>query len=397
MLDIHFLLLLVGLILFSSVIFAKFTSKIGIPILIVFLFLGLLIDTGSFVEASVSNYSLIQSISIFALITIMFSGGLGTNFSQIKPIWKEGLSLASVGVIVTFLVVGLSVHYLFNMNLMISLLLGAMVSSTDAAAVFSIFKTQNMFVKNNLDNMLELESGTNDPVAYILVTSMIFLILHPSTPLINIVIDFVISLTVGCFGGYILGKIFSWILVNIELPLEGLYPVLLLAIAILSFAITEYFSGNGFLAVYMSGILIGNSKIKYKYTQLSFFEGFAWVMQIIMFVLLGAFTSIPELIDYFFPAIFIAGILIFIARPIAVLISLAPFKVGLRSKAFVSWAGVKGAIPIVFAFYPLVAQIPGATILFDVVMIITCISVLLQGSTLKWAAKKLNLLVDYGD
>lgn len=397
MLDIHFLLLLVGLILFASVMFAKFTSKIGVPMLVVFLFLGLLLDTENFVEASVSNYSLIQSISIFALITIMFSGGLGTDFSQIRPIWKEGLSLASFGVIITFLVVGLSVHYLFHIDLMISLLLGAMVSSTDAAAVFSIFKTQDMYVKNNLDNMLELESGTNDPVAYILVTSIIFLILHPQTAFIDIVIDFVVSLVFGAVGGYLLGKGFSWILTHVELPIEGLYPVLLLAVAILSFALTEYVHGNGFLAVYMSGILIGNSKIKYKYTQLSFFEGFAWVMQIIMFVLLGAFTTIPELTKFIFPSVIIAAILIFVARPIAVLISLAPFKVDLRSMAFVSWAGVKGAIPIVFAFYPLVSQIPGATFLFNTVMVITCASVILQGSTLKKVAKRLNLLIDYGD
>lgn len=397
MLEIHFLLLVVGIVLFASVIFAKFTSKIGVPILIVFLFLGLLLDTRSFVEESVSNYTLVQSISIFALITIMFSGGLGTDFTQIKPVWKEGLSLASVGVIITFLVVGLSVHFIFHMDLMLSLLLGAMVSSTDAAAVFSIFKTQNMNIMNNLDNMLELESGTNDPMAYILVTSTIFLILHPQTPMINIIVDFIISLAVGAFGGYLLGKGFSWILTHVKLPLEGLYPVLLVSAAILSFAITEHFHGNGFLAVYMAGVLIGNSKIKYKYTQLSFFEGFSWVMQIIMFILLGAFTTISELAGFIIPSFVIAAILIFIARPIAVFVSLLPFRIGWRSKAFVSWAGVKGAIPIVFAFYPLVAQIPSAPLLFNIVMVITCTSVLIQGSTLKFVAKHLKLLINYGD
>lgn len=397
MLEIHFLLLVAGIVLFASVIFAKLTSKIGVPVLIVFLFLGLLLDTRSFVEESVSNYTLVQSISIFALITIMFSGGLGTEFNQIKPIWKEGISLASVGVIITFLVVGLSVHLIFHMDLMLSLLLGAIVSSTDAAAVFSIFKTQNMNIMNNLDNMLELESGTNDPMAYILVTSTIFLILHPQTSMITIIANFIISLVVGAFGGYLLGKGFSWILTHVKLPLEGLYPVLLVSAAILSFAITEHFHGNGFLAVYMAGVLIGNSKIKYKYTQLSFFEGFSWVMQITMFILLGAFTTISELAGFIMPSFIIAAILIFIARPIAVCISLLPFDVGWRSKAFVSWAGVKGAIPIVFAFYPLVAQIPEASLLFNTVMIITCTSVLIQGSTLKFAAKHLKLLINYGD
>lgn len=392
MIDIHFLLLLAGLVLFASVLFTRFTSKIGVPILIVFLFLGLSIDLEKFVQPNIANYTLIQSISIFALTVIMFSGGLDTEFNKIKPVIKEGLSLASFGVIITFLIVGLSVHYIFHLDLMLSFLLGAIVSSTDAAAVFSIFKTQNLHLKHNLDNMLELESGTNDPVAYILVTSVIYLILHPQTAIINMVFVFFKSLIIGGIGGYILGRGFSIVLTKIKLPIEGLYPVLLLSVAILSFAITEYFGGNGFLAVYMSGILIGNCKIKHKSNQLSFFDGFAWIMQIIMFILLGAFTTMSELTGFVIPSFIVAIVLIFVARPIAVLISLAPFKVNLRSKIFVSWAGVKGAIPIVFAFYPLVAQIPQATLLFNTVMIITCTSVLIQGSTLRFVAKHLKLL-----
>ncbi len=392
MIDIHFLLLVLGLVLLVSVLFTKFTSKIGVPILVVFLFLGLFLDLGNFIQPNVNNYNFVQSISIFALTVIMFSGGLNTNFSNIKPIVKEGLSLASFGVIITFLIVGLSVHYILHVDLMLSLLLGAMVSSTDAAAVFSIFKTQNLNIKYNLDNMLELESGTNDPVAYILVTAVIYLILHPQTDIVYIVFDFFKSLIIGTVGGYILGRGFSKLLARIQLPIEGLYPVLLLSAAILSFAVTEYFGGNGFLAVYMAGILIGNCKIKYKYNQLSFFEGFAWIMQIIMFILLGTFTTPSELAGFIIPSFIIAMLLMFVARPIAVLISLVPFKVNLRSKVFISWAGVKGAIPIVFAFYPLVAQVPHATLLFNTVMVITCTSVLIQGSTLRFVAKHLKLL-----
>ncbi|MDO5848439.1 MAG: potassium/proton antiporter [Methanobrevibacter sp.] len=392
MMDIHFLLLLAGLVLFASVLFTRFTSKIGVPILVVFLFLGIFLDTGRFVQNSISNYNLVQSISIFALITIMFSGGLDTSFGHIKPVLKEGISLSTVGVFITFIVVGLSVHYIFNMDLMLSLLLGATVSSTDAAAVFSIFRTQNMKIKYDLDNILELESGTNDPMAYIIVISIIHLILHPQTSMVQIVIQFIVSLVVGFIGGALLGKGLSIFLARLKLPIEGLYPVLLVSAAILSYAITEYFGGNGFLAVYIAGIIIGNCKIKYKELQLSFFDGFAWVMQIIMFILLGAFTDPSELLTVFVPALIISIVLIFVARPIAVLITLAPFKLNMRAKTFISWAGVKGAIPIVFAFYPLVAQIPDAMTLLNTVMVITCMSVLLQGSTLKVVAKHLNLL-----
>lgn len=392
MIDINFLLLIMGLILIASVLLTKFTSRLGVPTLTIFIFLGIFFNSG--IPDTISNYAIVQSISIFALIIIMFSGGLDTDFDQMKSVTKQGISLATVGVIITAFTIGLLVHYLLHLDLMLSLLLGSMVSSTDAAAVFSIFKTQKINVKHNLDSMLELESGTNDPMAYILVISCIQLILHPQTTFIDILIDFLWSLGIGLISGFVLGKAFSLLLSKIKLQIEGLYPVLLLASAILSFAITEYFHGNGFLSVYMAAIIIGNCQIKYKYTQLSFFEGIAWLMQITMFILLGAFTQAGELALVIIPAILISILLIFVARPIAVLISLAPFKMDLNSKAFISWAGIKGAVPIVFAFYPLVAGIQSANLLFNVIMVITCISVLFQGSTLKFMAERLGLLRD---
>ena len=392
MIDINFALLLIGFILIVSVLLTKFTSRLGVPTLIAFIFVGIFFNSG--IPDTVSNYAIIQSISIFALIIIMFSGGLDTDFDQMRSVTKPGISLATVGVIITAITVALSVHYLLHLDLMLSLLLGSMVSSTDAAAVFSIFKSQKINVKNNLDSMLELESGTNDPMAYILVISCIQLILHPQTTFLSILMDFLWSLGIGLISGFVLGKIFARLLTNINLQVEGLYPVLLLASAILSFAITEYFNGNGFLSVYMAAIIIGNCQIKYKYTQLSFFEGIAWIMQISMFILLGAFTQAGDLALVVVPAILVSILLIFVARPIAVLISLAPFKIDLNSKAFISWAGIKGAVPIVFAFYPLVAGIQSAGLLFNVIMVVTCISVLFQGSTLKFMAKELGLLKD---
>ncbi len=392
MFDVHLLLLFIGILLLVCVLLGKFTAKIGVPSLLIFLIVGLLLDTNKVISDAVLTSGFVQSISIFALIIIMFSGGLDTELSNIKRVTWEGVSLSTVGVFITALVVGILVHLLFGLGWLDSFLIGSIISSTDAAAVFSIFKTQQLNIRDNLDHMLELESATNDPMAYILVTSVLYLIVHPETSMLLLVFNFFKSLALGLILGVILGKAFSKLLSRIKLKVEGLYPVLLLSAAILSFSIAEVVGGNGFLSVYISAVLIGNCKIKYKYTQLSFFEGIAWIMQIVMFVLLGAFSSIKELVPTFIPAIWIAMILTFVARPIAVLISLAPFDMDRPSKAFVSWAGIKGAVPIVFAFYPLTYGIYNAQVIFDIVMVVTCISVLVQGSTLKFMARHLKVL-----
>ena len=392
MFDVHLVLLFIGFLLLVCVLLSKFTAKIGVPALLIFLIVGLILDTNQVISSSITNYNMIQSISIFALIIIMFSGGLDTELANIKRVTWEGISLSTVGVFITAIVVGILVHLLFGLGWLDSFLIGSIISSTDAAAVFSIFKTQKLHIKDNLDHMLELESATNDPMAYILVTSVIYLIIHPETSMLLLIFNFFKSLALGLIMGAILGKGFSKLLARIKLSVEGLYPVLLLSAAILSFAATEVVGGNGFLSVYIAAVIIGNCKIKYKYTQLSFFEGIAWIMQIVMFVLLGAFSSIKELIPMLIPAIWIAMILTFVARPIAVLISLAPFDIDRPSKAFVSWAGIKGAVPIVFAFYPLVHGIYNAQMIFDIVMVVTCISVLVQGSTLIFMAGHLKVL-----
>lgn len=394
MLNINILLLGIGLLLFICVLLSKVTAKIGVPSLVIFLFIGLCLDGGSFISPSIINYSIVQYISIFALIIIMFSGGLDTDFDEMRPVGKIGISLATVGVVLTTFILGILIHLIFKYDLLMSLLIGSIISSTDAAAIFSIFKSQNINIKHKLDNILELESATNDPVAYLLVTSFIYAILHPSISLSGVVFLFFKSLILGAICGFVLGKLFAKLLSKLKLSAEGLYPVLLLSTAILSFAITEYIGGNGFLAVYLAALLIGNCKIKYKKTQLSFFDGMAWVMQVVMFLLLGAFTLPNDLIYTLVPSIIIAFILIFIARPIAVLVSLAPFKIDMNSKLFLSWTGIKGAIPIVFAFYPLVADIPGASMIFNIVMVITFISVIFQGSLIKTMARKLNLMDD---
>ena len=396
MLDINIILLLIGVLLVLSIFLSKFTAKIGVPSLVIFLFIGLTFDASNLIHPSLASYQLVQYVSIFSLIIIMFSGGLDTDLDVMRPIAKKGISLATIGVFVTAISMGLIIHFVFKFDLMLSLLLGSIVSSTDAAAVFSIFNSSKIHLKNDLDKILELESATNDPMAYILVSSFIYIISNPAVSPMDLVILFVKSLVLGILAGLILGKVFAEILSRIYLSVEGLYPVLLFASAILSFAVAEIVGGNGFLAVYIAALVIGDYKIKFKSDQLSFFDGLAWLMQIIMFIMLGAFTTPDELVFVLVPAFFISIILIFVSRPLAVLISLAPFRMGLRPKAFLAWSGVKGAVPIVFAFYPLVYGIPGAAVVFDIVMVITLVSVILQGSTIKFLAERMRLVESSG-
>lgn len=391
MYDINTILLILGGLLFLSIFLSRFSSKIGIPSLIVFLFIGLIFDASNFIHPTVESFQIVQYLSTFALIIIMFSGGLNTDYNQVKPIVKQGVSMATVGVIVTAFSIGVLIHFIFQFDLMVSLLLGSIISSTDAAAVFSIFDSPDIKIKDNLDHILELESATNDPVAYILVSSILFMVLTPTVSLFDFVVVFIKSIVFGAVGGYVLGKAFAWILKKVILSVEGLYPVLLFTMAILSFSIVETVGGNGFLAVFITSFIIGNSQIKHKDYQLSFFDGLSWLMQILLFILLGVFTSPDELVPMIVPAIIISLILTLIARPLAVFISLLPFRMGLKPKLFLAWSGIKGAVPIVFAFYPLVAGIPEATMIFDTVMMITFISVIIHGTSIKFVARHLGL------
>ncbi|MBR0272315.1 MAG: potassium/proton antiporter [Methanobrevibacter sp.] len=392
MYEIHLILMVIGGLLLLSIFLSRFSSRIGIPSLIIFLFIGLLFDASNILPPNLHNFQLVQYLSTFALIIIMFSGGMNTDYKVIKPIAKQGISLATVGVVITAFTIGILIHLIFNFDLMLCLLLSAIISSTDGAAVFSIFGASDIKIKHNLDHILELESATNDPVAYILVSSIMFMLITPTVSTIDFIVIFIKSIILGGIGGYILGRLFAWILKHIRLSVEGLYPPLLFAMAILSFSIVEAIGGNGFLSVFICALIVGNSEIKHKENQLSFFDGLSWLMQILMFLLLGVFTAPNELLPMIVPAIAVSIILTFVARPLAVFVSLLPFRMGFKPKLFLAWSGIKGAVPIVFAFYPLVAGIPEATMIFNIVMIITFISVIIHGTSIKFVAKHLGLL-----
>ncbi|MGL4669637.1 MAG: potassium/proton antiporter [Methanobacteriaceae archaeon] len=392
MIGINILLLGIGLLLVISVLLSKASSFIGIPTLIVFLVVGMLMGSDGLLGIYFDNYLIVQYISIFALIIIMFSGGLDTDFKIMKPVATKGISLSLLGVLITAIVMGIFINLITGVDLIISFLIGSIISSTDVAAVFSIFKTYDLKLKNKLNSILELESATNDPMAYVLTTSFIFLLLHPSTSLESIIFIFIQSLILGFIVGLISGKLSSKLVNIIKLDVPGLYPVLLMGIAVLTFGVAEMINGNGFLAVYIASVFIGNGAMVSKKAQINFFDGMAWLMQIVMFIILGLLVFPTQLVFLFDISLLIAVGLIFIARPLAVFISLAPFKFNIREKVFLSWTGIKGAVPIIFATYPLVAGIPQAQTIFNIVFFITIISLLLQGSTIKVLAKKLNLV-----
>ncbi|MCL2116659.1 MAG: potassium/proton antiporter [Methanobrevibacter sp.] len=394
MIGIEYILLGAGFLLFISVILSRVTSLLDIPTLILFLLIGLFLDSTAVFGPSIQNYTTIQNISIFVLIIIMFSGGLDTDIKKMKPIASIGISLSTFGVLITAFVTGLFLHLVIGFDLILSLLIGSVVSSTDAAAVFSIFKSGEIKLKDNLAEILELESATNDPMAYILTLTFLFLMLNPTTSIWDAIILFVQSLVFGSIIGYLFGKLSSKLIEGVNLDIKGLYPVLLISLALLSFSCAELIGGNGFLAVYISALIIGNSKIPNKQSQISFFDGMGWLTQIVMFIVLGLFAFPEQLLKTAGISLATAFAITFFSRPIAVFASLTPFKVKLKNKLFISWTGIKGAVPIVFATYPLVAGIPEAPVIFNVVFFITIISVILKGATLKTIAKKLNVLIE---
>ena len=386
--------LLIGAILFFlSIIFSRTMSRTGIPILALFLFVGFL--AGEY-GLDFSSITVARRLGDFALIFILFYGGLETKFFKIKPILFKGLVLSTFGVLLTAGILGsltMLLAYIFHWKSFTwpyALLLGSIVSSTDAASVFGIFRIKNLDFKNDLRPLLELESGSNDPMAYFLTVTCIDLVMGECSPG-NMLLTLVKGMVVGALVGYALGQGMSFIMRRIRLEADGLYSVLVISMTMIVYSAAEHLGGNCFLAVYIAAMVLGNANIIHKRSMSRFFDGFAWLMQITMFIMLGLLAAPFEgFKPYIIYGLVISALLMFVARPISVFLCLHFFKMNVKDKLFVSWVGLRGAVPIVFATYPLVAfgqNDPMAKALFFVVCCISFSSVLLQGSTLVWAGK----------
>ncbi len=382
-----------SVLLIASIVASKTSFKLGIPTLILFLAIGMIAGSEGIGHINFDDPKAAQLLGIVALNIILFSGGMDTRWENVKPILRQGIVLSTLGVLLTAGTIGILVHLITDFSLLEGMLLGSIVSSTDAAAVFSILRTKSVGLKGNLRPLLELESGSNDPMAYILTISFTYLIANGDASITNLAFRFVQQMLIGGVLGYLLGKGMVIIINRAGLETEGLYPVLILAMVFFTYAFTELLGGNGFLAVYLAALILGNSNFIHKKTAVKFFDGQAWLMQIIMFLTLGLLVFPSQIKPIAGTGILVSLILIFIARPVGVFICLSFFKMKLRDKLFISWVGLRGAVPIVFATYPMIAGISKADIIFHLVFFISASSVLLQGYTLPLVAKWLKVIV----
>ncbi|MCF4101049.1 potassium/proton antiporter [Gillisia sp. M10.2A] len=385
-------ILLIGSILLLISIFAGKTSyKFGVPTLLLFLAIGMLAGSDGIGGIRFDDPKLAQFIGIVSLNFILFSGGLDTNWTSVKPILWEGITLSTLGVLLTAVSLGTFVWFVTDFTIYESLLLGSIVSSTDAAAVFSILRSKSLALKNNLRPTLELESGSNDPMAYVLTIAFLTLVIHQDQSFISIIPLFLQQMILGGAVGIAFGMLSKYIINNIKLDFEGLYPVLVIALMFISFSVADFVGGNGFLAIYICAVYLGNQDLIHKKTILKMFDGLAWLMQIVLFLTLGLLVFPTQIIPYLGIGLLISLFLIVIARPIGVFISLMFFKMKLRRRFYISWVGLRGAVPIVFATYPLLAGIDKANMIFNIVFFISVTSILIQGTTLSIVAKWLNV------
>ncbi|MGF7140675.1 potassium/proton antiporter [Roseimarinus sediminis] len=381
-------ILLVGsLLLLLSIIAGKTSYRLGIPTLVLFLAIGMLAGSEGLGGIHFDDPQIAQFIGIVSLNFILFSGGLDTNWKSVRPVLREGLLLSTLGVFLTATSLGLFVWLITDFTIYESMLLGSIVSSTDAAAVFSILRSKNLALKRKLRPTLELESGSNDPMAYVLTIAFLTLVVHQDKSLLTIIPFFLKQMIVGGVAGFLFGMLSKITINKISLVFEGLYPVLVIALMFITFTLTDFIGGNGFLAIYICAIYLGNHELIHKKTILKMYDGMAWLMQIVLFLTLGLLVFPSEVVPYIGIGLLISFFLILIARPIGVFLSLAAIRTKLNSKFYLSWVGLRGAVPIVFATYPLLAGIEKADMIFNIVFFVSVTSVIVQGTTLSVVAR----------
>ena len=386
-----YLLFILALFFIVGVITTKFSSRFGVPALILFIAIGMLAGSDGFGLIYFDNASYAQLIGIFALVVILFEGGLSTKWKIIKPVAAPSLVLATVGVLITTIVVAIAATFILDVTWLEGLLFGAIVGSTDAAAVFAALKGHN--IKTRLAATLEAESGTNDPMAMFLTLAFIQLIVTDEQGIWNIIGLFFLQMGLGLLIDYLLGRLASWVINKINLDSGGLYPILAMGFAILTYSVTANLNGSGLLAVYVAALVIGNSDLTFRHTIFHFNEGFAWMMQLLMFVILGLLVFPSQLFTFeiIFTSLMLSFILILVARPLAVWISTLGFNYTWQEKTLISWAGLRGAVPIVLATFPMIAGLENAQLFFNSVFFVVLTSALIQGATISRFAEKLGL------
>lgn len=385
------LILLGGVLLIVGIVSSKFSARLGLPVLVLFLAVGMLAGEDGFGRIEFDNFVTAHAIGTVALAIILFDGGLQTRTAALRLAWRPAAVLATFGVLVTAGVTGLAAWWLLDTSLLVGLLLGSIVASTDAAAVFSVLRSQGVQLRARLAATLEIESGSNDPMAIFLTLGLVQLLTAQFDSAWELTGLFVTQMGVGTLAGLATGWATVQIINRINLGAAGLYPVLAGACGFVAFGLAAILGGSGFLAIYLAGIIVGNSRIVFQRGTFLFMDGLAWMGQIVMFIVLGLLSTPTDLLDVAGAGVVVAGVLIFVARPLATIPLLYPFGFAWREQVLIAWVGLKGAVPIILATFPLMFGLPEGRLLFNIVFFVVLVSAILQGWTLPLLASRLGL------
>ena len=381
------LMLCCGLILLICITSSKVLYRFGVPLLLIFIFLGMIFGV---MVIDFNDFQLTGKIASIALVFIMFYGGFGTNWSMAKPKAAPSILMSTLGTIITFFITGVFVYLVFKISFLESLLIGAVVSSTDAASVFTILRSQKLNLEGSLASLLEVESGSNDPVACML--TLIILTIMGGGTVMNLIPLVISQIVIGIMIGALIAMASIYLIRHANFEIESFYVIFIIAIAIIAYSLSEWMGGNGYLSVYISGIIIGNSKIPHKKTLVHFLDGVSWIMQIILFFILGLLANPLELPKVIGKSVVISLGIIFIARPVSVFLILKKFNFNIKEKIFISWVGLRGAASIVFAIFALNYGISISNDIYHIIFFIALISVGVQGTLIPIIAKRLELL-----
>ena len=397
MLSFEIILLWIAVLMFVSVVSSKISDKFAVPVLLLFLVVGMLAGSEGIGNIYFDNIQLAKNIGILALISIIFSGGLDTDWKDTRSIVLPGGVLSTVGVLLTAVITGFSAAYILKLPLWEGMLLGSIVSSTDAAAVFSILRSKRISLKKPLKPLLEFESGSNDPMAIFLTTGFLSLSSIEGTGIVSLVPRFFLDMGMGALVGYLMTKLIVLVFKRLKLDYEGLYPVITISLGLLTYVVAVLLKGNGILAVYLAGLGLGQAEFPNKKSIKKFHDGLAWIGQIVMFVTLGLLVYPSHLVPLIGAGLLVTIVLMLIARPLSVFLCLLPFNLTMPKKAMLSWVGLRGSVPIILATFPLAAGIAQAETIFNVVFFIVIASVFIQGTTIPFVSRLLKLDVPMPD
>lgn len=385
------ILLWVAIFIFVSVVSSKLSDKFGIPILLLFLTIGMLAGSEGIGGIYFDDAQLAKSIGVVALIFIIFSGGLDTNWKDTKSVILPGAILSTVGVLITAIITGFFAVHILKFSLLEGMLLGSIVSSTDAPAVFSVLRSKRISLKQPLKPLLEFESGSNDPMAIFLTVGFISILTAKDMGIAALIPRFILDMSVGALIGYLMAKFIVFFINRLKLGYEGLYPVIMISLVLLTYVITVFLKGNGILAVYLAGLMLGKAEFPNKKMIMRFHDGLAWLAQIVMFVTLGLLVFPSHIIPLIGAGFLLTFLLMVVARPVSVMLCLLPFNITMRKKAMVAWVGLRGSVPIILATFPFMAGIPQADTIFNIVFFVVIASVFIQGTSIPILSKILKL------